>query len=151
MHRTTERDAPYNILTWCTGCCQLVYLSRISPTHTGVGTDWDISDTASCGQWWDGECQLCGVSCDQGAIGLVSDLVTDDDSIRFLRGTPSEHYEGEAGRTHEVRHNTWNWTTLMCNIYNKIADNVLSSLVKTVATSEKGPVPMLLTAATLKV
>ena len=38
----------------------------------------------------------------------VCDLITDDDSIRFLRGTPSEHYGGELGLTSEVRHNTRN-------------------------------------------
>ena len=38
----------------------------------------------------------------------VGDLITDDDSIRFLRGTPSEHYGGELGLTSEVRHNTRN-------------------------------------------
>ena len=35
----------------------------------------------------------------------VGDLITDDDSIRFLRGTPSEHY---GGVTTEVRHSTRN-------------------------------------------
>ena len=38
----------------------------------------------------------------------VGDLITDDDSIRFLRGIPSEHYGGELGLTSEVRHNTRN-------------------------------------------
>ena len=52
---------------------------------------------------------MCGVSCDKVAItDSVGDLITDDDSIRFLRGTPSEHYGGELGLTSEVRHNTRN-------------------------------------------
>ena len=49
------------------------------------------------------------LGCDKVAItDSVGDLITDDDSIRFLRGTPSEHYGGELGLTNEVRHNTRN-------------------------------------------
>ena len=58
-----------------------------------------------------GQCsaQVCGVGCGEVAItDSVGDLITDDDSIRFLRGTPSEHYRGEHGLTNEVRHSTRN-------------------------------------------
>ena len=85
------------------------YLDRISSAHTSVGTDWDLSDIGAWSQWWDGESQVCGVGCDKVATTeSVGDLITDDDSIRFLRGTPSEHYGGELGLTSEVRHNTRN-------------------------------------------
>ena len=57
----------------------------------------------------DGGCLVCGVGCGEVAItDSVGYLIPDDDSIRLLRGSPSENYGGEFGLTSEVRHNTRN-------------------------------------------
>ena len=40
------------------------------------------------------------------SIQSVGDPVGNDDSIRVLRGTPSEHHGGKPWLTHQVRHGT---------------------------------------------
>ena len=67
---------------------------------------------------------MCGVGGDKVSItDSVGDLITKEDSIRFLRGTPSEQYGGECGLTSEVRYCTWNYYTLyqLVNICNEHA------------------------------
>ena len=52
---------------------------------------------------------MCGVGCDKVAPSdSEGDLITDNDSIRFLRGTPCEVYRCELGQGSEVRHRSRN-------------------------------------------
>ena len=91
-------------------------------------------------------------------MDFVGDLITDDDSIRFLRSAPSEHYGGESGLTSDVRHDTRHCIHA-CKINSSayIIDsslnnyNIPSSSVRIVLIFVYGPVPLLLTPATLKV
>ena len=53
---------------------------------------------------------MCGVGYGKVFItDCVGDLITDDDSISFLRDTPSENYGGELGLTSEISYNARNY------------------------------------------